>query len=204
VWIVGKREELAHTRPYELLDSYDPDGIEEEWRPFRPETSDPARLIAADAAREAMLGYHCERLPRDQQELQSIIERAGDAYTPIVVVSDLWSLNLDKYRTVVRVFDRGKLDNCAVIFPWNLQDQDTKREQAGLRRMLAHLFPVQFYKPETTLVFEGISDVRTFKAELSKLLTKYVADISRSMKAARELPAISPFGAPPQLGPTSK
>jgi FxsC-like protein len=204
VWIVGKRDELARTRREESLECYDPDGIAEEWRPFLPDSSDPARLIATDAAREAQLGYHCERIPQDRQELQNLIDQAGDAYTPIVVVSDLWSLNLDKYRTVVRVFDRGKLDNCAVIFPWNLKDRDTSRGQTELRRMLAELFPVQFHKPETPLVFEGIFDAPTFKAELSKLLTKYIADISRSMEAARELPTTSPFGAPPQLGSTSK
>jgi hypothetical protein len=134
VWIVGKRDELAQMRRVESLGCYDPDGIAEEWRPFLPDSSEPARLIATDAAREAQLGYYCERLPLDHHELQSLIERAGDAYTPVVVVSDLWSLNLDKYRAVVRVFDRGKLDNCAVIFPWNLKDHDTSHEQAELLR----------------------------------------------------------------------
>jgi hypothetical protein len=69
--------------------------------------------------------------------------------------------------------------------------------------MLAEIFPVQFHKPGTSLLFE-ISDVLTFRAELSKLLTKYIADINRSMKVARELPETSAFKAPPQLGPTSK
>jgi FxsC-like protein len=204
VWIVGKWDELVHTRRADSLECYDPDGIAEEWRPFLPESPDPARLLATDAAREAQLGYQCERAPQDYQELQSLVEQASDAYTPIVVVSDLWSLNLDKYQAVVRVFDRGKLDNCAVVFPWNLKDGDTYRGQPELRRMLAEVFPVQFHKPETSLVFEGVSDVVTFKAELSKLLTKYIADISRGMTAARELPTPSPFAAPPQLGPASK
>jgi FxsC-like protein len=203
VWIVGRRNELAQTRCVECLECYDPDGIEEEWRPFLPESSDPARLIATDAAREAQLGYHCEHPPQNQQELQSLIEQAGDAYTPVVIVSDLWSLHLARFRAVVSVFDRGTLDNCAVIFPWNLNDQDTNRDHAKLRRILAEVFPVQFHKPETALHFEGISDVLTFKAELSKLLTKYVADINRSMKAVRELPENSSFKAPPLLGPTS-
>src|SRR5262249_32984041 len=151
---------------------------------------------------EARLAYHCERFPRDYQELQRLIEQAGDAYTPVVVVSDLWSLNLDKYRAIVRVFDRGKLDNCAVIFPWNSKDHGTNKDR--LERILAEVFPVQFYKPERSLLFDGICDVSTFKDELSKLLTKYVADVSRSMKAARELPTTSAFAAPPQVGPTSK
>ena len=64
VWIVGKRDELTQTRSVECLEFYDPDGIEEEWRPFLPDAADPARLIATDAAREAQLGYLCEKLPR--------------------------------------------------------------------------------------------------------------------------------------------
>lgn len=203
VWIVGNRDELTQTRSLEYLQCYDPDGIAEEWRPFLPDTTDPARLIATDAAREAQLGYVCEDLPQSQQELRNLIERAGDAYTPVVVVTDLWSLRLHKYSALVSVFDRGKLDNCAVIFPWNLKDQETNRDHHLLRRRLAEVFPVQFFKPETSLLFEGVSDVLAFRAELSKLLTKYIADINRGMKAARELPEDSAFKAPPLLGPTS-
>jgi FxsC-like protein len=203
VWIVAKRDELTHMRSLESQQFYDSDGIEEEWRPFLPDTIDPARLIATDAARDAQLGYFCEISPQNQQELQKLILHASDAYTPIVVVIDLWSLRLQKYSALVSVFDRGKLDNCAVIFPWNMADQETRRDQDLLRRSLAEVFPVQFYKPETSLLFEGISDVLTFKAELSKLLTKYLADINRGMKAARELPQDSAFKAPPLLGPTS-
>jgi hypothetical protein len=62
---------------------------------------------------------------------------------------------------------------------------------------------MQFYKAEPSLLFDGISDVETFKTELSKLLTKYMADINRSLEAARKLPETSGFKAPPQLGPTS-
>jgi FxsC-like protein len=202
VWIVGKRDELTQTRSFECLEFYDPDGIEEEWRPFLPDTNDPARLIATDAAREAQLGYLCEKLPENQQELQTLIAQASDAYTPVVVVTDLWSLRLHKYSALVSVFDKGKLDNCAVIFPWNLKDRETNRDHHILRRRLAEVFPMQFYKPETSLLFEGISDALTFKAELSKLLTKYIADINRSMKAARELPEDPAFKAPPLLGLT--
>jgi FxsC-like protein len=202
VWVVGRRDELAPNRCVEYLESYDPDGIAEEWRPFLPDTTDPARLVAADAAREAQLSYLSDDVPQNQQELQRLIEQAGDTYTPIVVVSDLWSLRLHKYQAVIGIFERGKLDNCAVIFPWNLKDEDINSQQVELRKMLSEIFPVQFHKPETSLIFEGISDVFTFKAELSKLLTKYVADINRSMKVVRELPKASPFSAPPQLGPT--
>jgi hypothetical protein len=133
VWIVGNRGELADTRCVECLECYDPDGIAEEWRPFLPDSTDPARLIAADAAREARLSYHCEHPPQNQKELRSLIEHASDAYTPVVVVSDLWSLHLARYRAVVSVFDRGTLDNCAVIFPWNLKDEDINRDQSKLR-----------------------------------------------------------------------
>ena len=203
VWIVAKRDELAQTRRVQYLECYDPYDRVEEWRPFLPDTSDPARLIATDAAREVQLAYHCAGIPRNRNELQQLIEQAGDAYTPIVIVSDLWSLRLAQYQDVVRVFDKGKLDNCAVIFPWNLKDYDTNSECAELRQLLNEIFPVQFHKPETSLLFEGIFDVFSFKAEVSKLLTKYVADINRSMKAARELPETSAFRAPPQLGPTS-
>ena len=151
------------------------------------------------------MGYQWERLPDNHQQLQNLIEQAGDTYTPVVVIADLWSFHLPKYRAVVRVFDRGKLDNCHVIFPWNLKDADTNRNRAKLRRMLAEVFPIQFHKTEKSLVFEGISDVKTFKDELSRLLTQYVAEINRSMQAVRELP---PQGSapqvPPQLGSTSK
>ena len=119
----------------------------------------------------------------------------------MVVVTDLWSLCLNKYSALVNVFDKGKLDNCAVVFPWNLKDHVTSRDV--LERRLAEVFPMQFHKPEPSLLFDGISDVRTFKAELSKLLTKYIADINRSMKAARELPKDPAFKAPPLLGLTS-
>src|SRR5262249_23573327 len=96
-----------------------------------------------------------------------------------------------------------KKDNCAVIFPWNLDDHETRRDRDKLRQTLADVFPVQFNKAEPSLLFEGISNVDTFKTELSKLLTRYIADIDRSLKAVRKLPETPPFNAPPQLGPTS-
>jgi FxsC-like protein len=203
IWVVARRNELAQTRNVECLESYDPYGIPEEWRPFLPDCADPARLIAIDAAREARLGYLSEALPPTQEELQSLIRHAAETYTPVIVVSDLWSLRLRTYRAVVRVFDLGRLDNCAVVFPWNLTDPDTNRYRADLQKMLAEIFPLQFHRAEPSLLFDGISDVHTFKAEISKLLTKYIADVSRGMTAARRLPEASPFNAPPQLGPTA-
>jgi hypothetical protein len=99
------------------------------------------------------------------------------------------------------IFDEGKKDNCAVVFPWNLKDQETNRDRDKLRRRLAGVFPIQFHKVEPSLLFDGITDVDTFKAELSKLLTKYMADINRSLEAARKLPETSVFKTPASTRP---
>lgn len=202
VWIVGKREELEEIRNAESLESYDPDGIPEEWRPFLPDTTDPARLIATDAVRQVDLSYQSEQLPKDDHELRRLIEEASDAYTPVVVVTDVWSVRLAKYQAMIKIFDKGKLDNCVVLFPWNLKEYDTNKNLGDLRDTLAKVFPIQFYKSERSLHFD-ITDVATFKAELSKLLTKYIADINRSLKAARDLPTADAFKAPPQLASTT-
>ena len=200
VWIVGKREEQTAKRS---LECYDPDGIAEEWLPFLPDNK-PARLIAAEAVHEVKLTYASEQdVPQTQQDLENLIDKTAKEHTPIVIVTDIWSLHLDRYKALVSIFEEGKKDNCAVIFPWNLNDQETMRDRDRLRQTLADVFPVQFNKAEPSLLFEGIADLDTFKTELSKLLTKYVADIDRSLKAVRQLPEAPAFKEPPQLGPTS-
>jgi hypothetical protein len=95
VWIVGRREELTETTS---LECYDPHGSAEDWQPFLPDTSEPGRLIAADVLREVKLTYIGEQeVPQNQQDLENMIAKAAKAHTPIVVVTDLWSLHLNKY-----------------------------------------------------------------------------------------------------------
>jgi FxsC-like protein len=201
VWVVGKREEVTQRRS---LDCYDPHGSAQDWLPFLPDTNDPGRLIAGDAAREVKLDYvGGEDVPQDQEELKRLIDDAAKAHTPIVIITDLWSLHIDRYGALISMFDEGKKDNCAVIFPWNFKDPETSEQRQMLRQRLAEILPLQFHKVEPSLLFEGIVDANTFRAELSKLLTKYMADIGRTLEAVRRLPDASAFKAPPQLGPTS-
>ena len=140
VWVVGTREEISQVRDYvNSLERYDPDGIAEEWRPFHPTCKDPARLIATHAAFQARLAYACEQVPEDHNGLQRLINVAGDDYTPVVVVIDIWSMYCEKYKSVVKIFDKGILHNCAVIFPWNIEDHETMRK--GLCNRTIRGFP---------------------------------------------------------------
>lgn len=196
VWVVGKRDELVQLRS---VDAYDEAGISEEWRPFLPDCDDPARLIAQDAARDVKLTYIGKSFPESREEFQRLIEEAGDDYTPVVVVVDLWSLHIDRYRAIVKIFDRGALHHCCVIFPWNLQDHETRLTREDLREILLQVLPLECTRPDTTLIFEGVDSIISFKDEVEKRLTKYIADVNRSLNVVRKLPESSVFSLPPQL-----
>jgi FxsC-like protein len=200
VWAVAKSHEVARFRS---IDPYDEGEIAEEWRPFLPDCDDPARLIAQDAAREARLTYVCRPFPETRKELQRLIDEGGDNYTPVVVVVDVWSLRIHRYRAIVNIFDKGTLAHCCVIFPWNRNDRETSAARRDLRDGLAEVFPFQFTKSDTTLIFDAISDVASFKSRLTRVLVSYVADVNRSLNVARRLPENSAFGQPPQLSPPS-
>jgi FxsC-like protein len=200
VWVVGTRNELAELRS---VDAYDPDDIAEEWLPFLPDCSDPARLIALDAAREAKLTYQNENFLYDREEFRRLIDKWSDDYTPVVIVIDLWTLHIDRYRKVIQIFDKVNFLNCSVMVPWNFRDEETTGALGELKRKLAEVFPIQFYKPDSPFLFDGIKDLETFKEQLAKLLTRYAADINRSLSAARTLPERTVFSQLPQLASTS-
>jgi hypothetical protein len=88
-----------------------------------------------------------------------------------------------------------------VVFPWNLADQAAIKAEQDLRDTISAAFPVQFNRPDSLLGFRNVTNAESFKAELTKLLTKYAADVNRSLTAVRKLPQAMGFSNMPQLEP---
>lgn len=195
IWIVGTRAELFGFRD---LNPYDQDSIAEEWRPFTPETDDPGRLIATDAARAAGLTYAVVEND-DLHKLGQLIQDFSNQFVPVVVIVDAWTLSIERYRNVVNFFDKENFVNCTVVVPWNMLDADTANRTPDLERNLEVTFPIQYHKPDTYIKFRQSKNLRLFKKEVQISLVRYVGDVTRSLKAARALPEAAAFAQFPQL-----
>jgi FxsC-like protein len=199
VWVVGSRAEVAEVNECRSLEPYDETDIPEEWRPFLPDCIDPARIIAQDAAREVKISYCNEPFPRESKEFHRLLATWAAAYSPVFVIVDLWSLGVDRYRTALEIFESQSFNRCLVIFPWNLKDKETRRDRDKLRELLLQTFPVEFSREDSSLVFDKITDITSFKDELVKSLAKFTADINRLLPVSRNLPTGSAFSSLPVL-----
>ncbi|MEH1165132.1 TIR-like protein FxsC [Micromonospora sp. CPCC 205539] len=134
VLVAGSSAEMADSRP----------GAEErygavawDWRPYRPELDVPIGSWAGAIATTKSYGWTVE----DAVDLAAVREWAWAHNQIVVLVVDVWSADLTRYRRSLDGYDRDTESRAPVLVPWTAADDAAA---GGIRKMwetLARVLP---------------------------------------------------------------
>ncbi|MBO0724934.1 MAG: TIR domain-containing protein [Blastocatellia bacterium] len=135
IFLAGRRQEL---RPFRAsLDPYGERGGE--WRPWLPDPKDEVDLLVQDVIQRERLIMDGE-IPLDN-ELEERLDDAENSDKIVVIVVDLWTLQLANYRKLMHeVVDPKQLVNCVIVVPWNPQDPEAINQRQTLEDLLQSTF----------------------------------------------------------------
>lgn len=131
VFVAGHRDEAGQVR--DQLDAYGASSGRE-WRPFLPATTRSVGALSSGAASDQDL--FPEDLPVDDGAV-SRIRHAEEENSIVLLIVDPWSARLARYRDFLESYDRATFLNSGVLVLWNLDDEETARNETALREALS-------------------------------------------------------------------
>jgi FxsC-like protein len=135
IFLAGRKQELEPVRA--SLDPYGESGGE--WRPWLPDPRDEVdRLVQEVIHRENFVSEGAIPLDND---LEQRLDEAEGTNKIVVIVVDLWTLQLANYRKLMHdVVDPKQLVNCVIVVPWNPQDVEAVNQRQTLENLLQATF----------------------------------------------------------------
>jgi FxsC-like protein len=135
IFLAGRKHELKPVRT--SLDPYGDSGGE--WRPWLPDPKDEVDLLVQEVVqRERLISDGVITIDGD---LEKRLDEAENSNKIVVIVVDLWTLQLERYQKLMRdVVDPKQLVNCVIVVPWNPQDSEATNQRHELEHLLQATF----------------------------------------------------------------
>jgi FxsC-like protein len=187
IFLAGRKQELQPFRA--SLDPYGESGGE--WRPWLPDPRDEVDLLVQDVIqRERLISDGVIQL---DNELEERLDEAENGNKIVVIVVDLWTLQLASYRNLMRdVVDPKQLVNCVIVVPWNPQDAEAVNQRQALENLLHATFVKRTANDSPDLLTQ-IDSATKMKDRLAAMLqvtrSKIIkrADVLRKATAAETI-----------------
>ncbi len=176
VVIAGSNSEMQAVR--ENLTPYGPNPCE--WCPFLPLSDDPIGSLVQSIASS-------ERLTSDflfpKSSLIGQIEKAYEHNEIVMIVADAWSMKLERFAEVMRLYDSRHFLNCAVMILWNRNDPETAAEEHALGERFVATFPNKTHAAPDPIAFRQRVDSReAFENALRQSLVEIQGRIMKKQK----------------------
>jgi FxsC-like protein len=188
LFVAGRRTEMKAIR--NRLDFYGEH--ESEWIPFLPEDTSQIALIAQRCAISE--NYVSSVLPFRKDLLKELrwLEKQN---TVIIIIVDVWSLNLEQYAEAMREYDALNFINSAVLILWNEYDSETIQNHAMLEDIVKITF-IRKFLADTGYLRDGIISPEMLSSETSIMLNKVRRRIFERAKLFRNISLMSTLPKP--------
>jgi FxsC-like protein len=181
IFLAGRKQELQPVRA--SLESY---GEESggEWKPWLPDPKDEVdRLVQDVIHRENFVSEGAIALDDD---LEKRLEEAENTNKIVVIVVDMWTLQLANYRKLMHdVVDPKQLVNCVIVVPWNPQDAEAVNQRQKLETLLQATF-VKHTASDSPDLLTQIDSPTKLKDRLAAMLQVTKSKIIRRAEVQRK------------------
>lgn len=186
IFVAGRRDELQALR--RSVDFYGEEGGVD-WRPYLPDMPDEVGLVAQAIAAEEKLRYEAVALGDD---LIQKLDAAEHANKIVAIVVDTWTLQLDRYQTFMREYDKRHFLNCVVLVPWNPKDPEAASSKAALEKAVADVFRRKIMMRDPNHFVEGINSPEELRKQLKTALNTARIHIINSAQVQRKAESEQP------------
>lgn len=182
VVVAGRADELTGVRTN--VDSYGDECVD--WRPYYPDFEKRVGPFIQNVAGDEDFTSNCLRLSDFGDELEQALEQAQEKKSIVVVIVDVWTIRLPTYHNLMREYDKRSLLNCAVLIPWNSQDDETKRHRDKLETALRVTFVNKMVAKDPKSFREEIVSPEQLESELRDVIIEIGQRILESREVARK------------------
>ena len=197
LYVAARKQELAGHR--QQCSGY---GVEGglDWQPYLPVSQDEVGWIANSVALRER--YRYEPVQFDEM-IVSRIEEAVRERKVVVVIVDVWTLRLDRYRMLMSELDRYNLFSCIVMAPVNIADEETRRDEPELRSLLEETFFNRHMTADPDTLAMWVSSAQELESRLADMLGKAKMRIIRRYEVTRRAGGPGTSSRPPLIVGTS-
>ena len=139
VYVAGRDQDYINGNVRNQVACYGPQGGAS-WRPYMPPSEAPVGILTTKIALNRNPRPMLRETLNLSVELVTHVRHALDTNTPVILIVDPWSLQLNSFRAPLAELNRQVLANCGVIIIWNDQDQETQATSATLRNAINQTF----------------------------------------------------------------
>ncbi|MEV1332239.1 TIR-like protein FxsC [Micromonospora costi] len=173
VLAAGSSAELGGSRPG-AEDRYG--AVVGDWRPYQPELPVPIGSWAGAIATTKSYGWTVE----DAVDLAAVREWAGAHNQIVVLVVDVWSADLPRYRLSLVSYDRDVEASAPVLVPWTAADGAAAGGDRRMWETLARVLPHHVVRNDRDVWRPEIPTSTRFQEELEDVLVVAQGRISRT------------------------
>jgi FxsC-like protein len=170
-----------------------------EWCPYRPADDTSAIVMMQTVATTERMSSAPRAAPPSVVDL---LREARASNTLVVLVVDVWSLELPAYRTVMWSLDGAeRFPNAGVLVVWNLDDHETTGRQDQLGWALRVSFPTLMVMKDPLVFHDQLGTPAQLTDKLRATLhelKRRIADFGDVMRMAR---GPAPIAKPLLIGP---
>jgi len=194
ILVVGQSNELAAVR--EDIESYGDEPVD--WQPYYPDyTRRIGPFVQYVVAREDFTSGFLQLAP----DLIDKLNQAKEKNNIVVLIIDVWTIRLQRCHNFMREYDERSFLNCAVLIPWNDQNDETEQNRNMLENALRITFENKTVAKDPKSFREEITSFNQLDSELCDVLMEIRRRITETGKVARRAEAEGIIVQPQISGP---
>ncbi len=194
-YVAAGCEEIREAKVRKSVEGYGPKGGMD-WQPFYPDVKRAVAHIATEVAGRE--GFYYELMTLDDKLLEKLQE-AQRLDKVALIIMDVWSLSLQKYRDWVSPLDNFSSANYSVLMPRHEKDPENQNDKKP-QGVLLLAFPNRYVLPDLSNFVTWAKNEADFGAKLqdalrrvqSRILQKKIDQMPEPLPTERrEPPSIS-------------
>lgn len=193
VIVAGRRDELAHVR--KRVESYGAEAVD--WMPYNPPD---ARRISSYAQSIISRRDFTSQLETVDSGLSAVLARAATRNELVVILVDVWSIKLERYRQPLQEYDERNEPSVVIMVPANGDDPEAAAGGIDLTNEIREALPRNFIRRDV-LFKDRVSSIEDFRRTLVRSITLAQDRIFSYGPVAHTLPSSTVSGPPPLTGP---
>jgi FxsC-like protein len=194
IFLAAEKQEVEHTRTD--LRYYSNEGGAG-WKPYMPIADEEMGTVAATVCDNEKLFLYAVPF---EERLSERIKDAESKNRVVILIVDMWSIQLPKYKKFWDDFIELDVNNTAVLVPWNSSDAETVTNQPILEDEQWRAFIDKLRAKDPNRFVDHITSVEELTIKLSVVLQKMRMKVVEADKNVRKVESGQAYSKPTIAG----
>jgi FxsC-like protein len=184
VYVAARKEEVPSIQPIPPKTDYYGDEGELDWKPYWPHVETEVGLFAQFIATRE--GFRYSKISLDT-DLVTQIRNAQTNKRIVVLVVDTWTLCLEKYWQIMKLYDDCSFWNSVVLIVWNDKDEEVTKNRPILQQAMHNAFRTKLIIKDNRYFIDNVGSASELESHLSVALQTVKMQILNAEKRFKQV-----------------